>query len=146
MNETIRTQLEHRTIREFKDQKIPHQIFEQLLEVARRTATSTGMQASSIIRVTNPDMKKKIAEICNQEYVARVTELLIFIVDQYRNNQIAKEKNCFVETAGDMDRFFAAFTDACIMAQNIVIAAESMGLGTVYLGSILNDSEKYVNF
>ena len=142
MNETIRTQLEHRTIREFKDLKIPHQIFEQLLEVARRTATSTGMQASSIIRVTNPDMKKKIAEICNQEYVARVTELLIFIVDQYRNNQIAKEKNCFVETAGDMDRFFAAFTHACIMAQNIVIAAESMGLGTVYLGSILNDSEK----
>lgn len=142
MNETIRTQLEHRTIREFKDQKIPHQIFEQLLEVARRTATSTGMQASSIIRVTNPDMKKKIAEICNQEYAARVTELLIFIVDQYRNNQIAKEKNCFVETAGDMDRFFAAFTDACIMAQNIVIAAESMGLGTVYLGSILNDSER----
>lgn len=142
MNETIRTQLEHRTIREFKDQKIPHQIFEQLLEVARRTATSTGMQASSIIRVTNPDMKKKIAEICNQEYVARVTELLIFIVDQYRNNQIAKEKNCFVETAGDMERFFAAFTDACIMAQNIVIAAESMGLGTVYLGSILNDSER----
>lgn len=142
MNETIRTQLEHRTIREFKDQKIPHQIFEQLLEVARRTATSTGMQASSIIRVTNPDMKKKIAEICNQKYAARVTELLIFIVDQYRNNQIAKEKNCFVETAGDMDRFFAAFTDACIMAQNIVIAAESMGLGTVYLGSILNDSER----
>lgn len=142
MNETIRTQLEHRTIREFKDQKIPHQVFEQLMEVARRTATSTGMQASSIIRVTNPDMKKKIAEICNQEYVARVTELLIFIVDQYRNNQIAKEKNCFVETAGDMDRFFAAFTDACIMAQNIVIAAESMGLGTVYLGSILNDSER----
>lgn len=41
-----------------------------------------------------------------------------------------------------MDRFFAAFTDACIMAQNVVIAAESMGLGTVYLGSILNDSEK----
>lgn len=142
MNETIRTQLEHRTIREFKDQKIPHQVFEQLMEVARRTATSTGMQASSIIRVANPDMKKKIAEICNQEYVARVTELLIFIVDQYRNNQIAKEKNCFVETAGDMDRFFAAFTDACIMAQNIVIAAESMGLGTVYLGSILNDSER----
>ena len=60
MNETIRTQLEHRTIREFKDQKIPHQIFEQLLEVARRTATSTGMQASSIIRVTNPDMKKRL--------------------------------------------------------------------------------------
>lgn len=142
INETIKTQLEHRTIREFKDQKIPHEIFELLIEVARRTATSTGMQASSIIRVTDSKIKTEIAKICNQEYVARVPELLIFIVDQYRNNQIAKEKNCFVETAKDMDRFFAAFTDACIMAQNLVTAAESMGLGTVYFGSILNDSEK----
>ena len=41
-----------------------------------------------------------------------------------------------------MDKFFSGFTDACIMAQNIVNAAESMDLGSVYLGSILNDSEK----
>ncbi len=41
-----------------------------------------------------------------------------------------------------MDRFFSAFTDACITAQNVVNAAESMDLGTVFLGSILNDSEK----
>ncbi len=142
INETIRTQLAHRTIREFKDQKIPREVFELLMEVARRTATSTGMQACSIIRVTDAELKSRIAEVCKQEYVARAPELLIFVVDQYRNNQIAKEKGCFVETARDMDRFFAAFTDACIMAQNVVIAAESMGLGTVYLGSILNDSEK----
>ena len=61
MNETIQRQLEHRTIREFKDQKIPHEVFEQLMEVARRTASSTGMQACSIIRVTDPEMKSKIA-------------------------------------------------------------------------------------
>jgi len=142
INETIQTQLAHRTIREFKDQKIPHEVFEQLMEVARRTATSTGMQACSIIRVTDPDLKSRIAQVCNQEYVARAPELLIFVADQYRNNQIAKEKGHFIENARDMDRFFAAFTDACIMAQNVVTAAESMGLGTVYLGSILNDSEK----
>jgi len=141
-NETIKTQLAHRTIREFTDQKILPEVFEELMEAARHTATSTGMQASSIIRVTDPKIKSEIARICNQEYVARAPELLIFIADQYRNNQIAREKNCFVENARDMDRFFAAFTDACIMAQNVVIAAESMGLGTVYLGSILNDSEK----
>ena len=143
MNETIRTQLAHRTIREFKAEKIPREVFEQLMEVARRTATSTGMQACSIIRVTDPELKSKIAEVCKQEYVARAPELLIFIVDQYRNNQIAKEKNFYSENVRDMDRFFAGFTDACIMAQNVVTAAaESVGLGTVYLGSILNDSEK----
>jgi nitroreductase len=142
MNETIKKQLEHRTIREFKDQSIPHEIFEQLIEVARRTATHTGMQACSIIRVTDPEIKNQIAGICNQEYVARAPELLIFIVDQYRNYQIAKEKNYTAESAKDINRFFASFTDACLMAQNVVTAAESEGLGTVYLGSIHNNTEK----
>lgn len=141
-NETVKRQLSHRTIREFTDEKIPEDIFETLIEVARRTASSTGMQASSIIRVTDPKIKKEIAEICNQEYVGRAPELLIFIVDQYRNWNIAKEKNCHEESIRDMDRFFSSFTDACITAQNVVNAAESFGLGTVYLGSILNDPER----
>ena len=142
LNEMLQKQLAHQTIREFKDEKIPVEIFKQLMEVARRTATSTGMQACSIIRITDSEIRKKIAEICKQDYVARAPELLIFIVDQYRNYQIAREKNCIEESVKDMDRFFSAFTDACITAQNVVNAAESMDLGTVFLGSILNDSEK----
>ena len=59
INETIKHQLAHRTIREFKDEEIPEEIFQTLIEVARRTATSTGMQASSIIRVTDPHIKNK---------------------------------------------------------------------------------------
>lgn len=141
-NELIKKQLEHRTIREFKEQSIPSDIFEQLMEVGRRTATSNGMQGCSVIRVTDGVLRKEIAEICKQEYVARAPELLIFVVDQNRNLQIAKEKNCLEESAKDMDRFFQGFTDACITAQNIVNAAEALDLGTVYLGSILNDSEK----
>lgn len=142
INETVRTQLEHRTIREFKEDVIPAVILDQLLEVARRTATSTGIQACSIIRITDQTLRKEIAEVCKQEYVARAPELLIFIADQFRNDRIAKEKNADETYAGDIDRFSSAFTDACLMAQNVVNAAESMGLGTVYLGSILNDSEK----
>lgn len=142
MNEMIQKQLSHRTIREFTEKKIPDEIFEQLMEVAKRTATANGMQASSIIRITDREIKKKIAKVCNQEYVARAPELLIFIVDLYRNSQIAKEKDASAKNASDMDNFFSSFTDACLMAQNIVNGAEGLGLGTVYLGSILNDSEK----
>lgn len=141
-NEMIKRQLSHRTIRAFKDEKISKEIFDQLIEVARRTATSTGMQASSIIRVIDPEIKKKIAEVCNQQYVATAPELLIFLVDQYRNGQIAKEKNGYEDSIRGMDHFFSSFTDACITAQNVVNAAEALGLGTVYLGSILNDAEK----
>lgn len=142
MNYTIKTQINHRTIREFKNENIPENIFEQLIEVGRRTASSTGMQYASIIRVKDKSIREEIAKVCNQEYVARAPELLIFVADCYRNNQISKEKNYISENANDMDKFFQAFTDSCITAQNIVNAAESLGLGTVYLGSILNDSEK----
>ncbi|WAW14431.1 NADPH-dependent oxidoreductase [Peptostreptococcus equinus] len=145
MNETINRQLNHRSIREFKDADISDEIRELLLNIANRTATSNGMQAFSIIRITDKEKKAKIAEICKQDYVNRVPEFWIFITDQYRNAKIALEQDCFEDTRGDMDRFLQGYTDAAISAQNVVVAAESLGLGTVFFGSILNDSEEIVN-
>ncbi len=72
------------------------------------------MQAFSIIHVTDPEKKKQIAAVYKQEYVARAPELLIFVADQYRNYKIAEEKGCLDPSARDMDRFFCAFTDACL--------------------------------
>lgn len=143
-NDMIRMQLAHRTIREFKEDIVPEELIKQLIQVAERTSTSNGMQACSIIRVTDPAIKKEQADICKQEYVARMPELWIFIVDQYRNGQIAKEKGCHEDSIDDMDRFFQGFTDACLMAQNVVNAAESIELGTVYLGSILNNPSRTI--
>lgn len=143
-NLMLERQLNHRTIREFKDGRIPEEVFNKLIEVARRTPTSNGMQASSIIRVTDKEKRKEIADVCKQEYVARAPELLILIADQYRNYRIADEKGGYEPSARDMDRFFQGFTDACLTAQNIVNAAEALDLGVVYLGSILNDAEKII--
>lgn len=142
INTMIEKQLQHRTIREFKNMDLPREIVDTLMEVARRTATSNGLQAYSIIRITDPSIKKQLAEVCNQEYVARAPELWVFIVDQFRNNSIVKEKGSETRNAADMDKFFQGFTDACIAAQNVVNAAEAMDLGTVYFGSILNDPAK----
>lgn len=144
MNQMIETQLAHRTIREFKAEPLDQGVLDTLFEAGRRTATSTGLQASSIIRITSPAVKQGLAEICRQEYVARVPELLVFIADQYRNRRIAMEQGESGRHAGDMDRFFQGFTDACLMAQNMTNAAEAMGLGAVYFGSILNDPEATV--
>jgi hypothetical protein len=143
-NLMLERQLNHRTIREFKDGRIPEELFNKLIEVARRTPTSNGMQASSIIRVTDNQKRKEIADVCKQEYVARAPELLILIADQYRNYRIADEKGGYEPSARDMDRFFQGFTDACLTAQNIVNAAEALDLGVVYLGSILNDAERII--
>lgn len=142
LNDTIKCQLEHRTIRKFKNEPVPENIFNTLMEVARRTSTSTGAQASSIIRITDNNIKKELAKMCNQEFIGELPELLIFLVDNYRNYKIALEKGVEKPASMYMNHFFQSFTDACITAQNVVVAAESLGLGIVYLGCILNEVEK----
>ena len=140
----IDTILNHRTIREFKSSPVPPQQLSVLLDVAKRTASSTGMQSFSIIRIVNPELKAEIAKVCCQPYVARVPELFIFIVDCYRNAQNAREQGVVTPAEGDSDRFFQGWSDACLAAQNMVTAAELGGFGTVYFGSILNDAPKMI--
>jgi Nitroreductase family. len=60
MNDTIRTQLQHRTIREFEDKPVPEEILNQLIQVAARTATSNGMQACSVVRITDQAKKTNL--------------------------------------------------------------------------------------
>ncbi|WP_100065543.1 NADPH-dependent oxidoreductase [Miniphocaeibacter massiliensis] len=146
MNNTIKCQLNHRTIREFKEKEVPKDLLEKFVEVIQRTASSTGMQTCSVIRVTDKEVKDKISKVCGQEYVARAPELFIFIVDAYRNNKIAEEISGkeFTESH-DMDRFFQGWTDAVLAAQNLTNAIESEKLGAVYLGSILNDTNEIID-
>jgi nitroreductase len=144
-SQTIENQLSHRSIREFTGEPVPAETLEKLLCVINRTATSTGMQTFSVIRVTDPDTRKRIADVCLQEYVARATELFIFIVDAHRNARIARDRGYTGGEYRDMDRFFSGYTDAALAAQNLTNAVESLGMGAVYFGSILNDQEKIID-
>ena len=145
MNKTIETQLSHRTIRKFKDQQIDGSVLNTLFEVANHTSSSVAMQTYSIIRVTDPVKRKKISEICQQAYVETAPELLIFVVDAYRNAKISEEMGEDLPRKRDMDRFFQGFTDGAIAAQNMVVAIESLEMGAVYLGSILNDPKALID-
>ncbi|NLY72165.1 MAG: NADPH-dependent oxidoreductase, partial [Tissierellia bacterium] len=144
MNFTTRKQKEHRSIRAFKNQELEQEIIDELLEVARRTSSSTGLQTTSIIRVKDQKKRQAVAELCGQAYVAQSSELWVFIVDTYRNNRLALDKGVDTDAARDMDRFFQGFTDGCIMAQNVLTAVESMDLGGVFIGSIHNNPRKMI--
>jgi len=139
-NQTIKDRMEHRSIRAYKEQAIPEETVRMILEVANHTSTSNGMQHASIIRVRDPEKKQAISEICKQKYVNATAEYWIFIVDCYRNAKIAEANGLVADSARDMDRFFQGFTDAAIQAQNAAVAIESLGLGCVFFGSILNDA------
>lgn len=144
MNQTINNQLNHRTIRFFKKQAIEDEILQVILDVINRTASSNGLQNFSIVRVTDKNKREKLAKICNQSYVYDVPELFLFLVDGYRNAQIAKAKGYQGNNHRSMDFFFQGVADAYLAAQNATNAIESLGLGAVYFGSILNDSQAVI--
>lgn len=139
MNQTIENQLNHRSIRKFKDQSIPQDIVNALVDVARHTATSSFMQAYTIISITDKTIQQELSEIGKQPYIAQAGHLFVMCVDQHRNTLIAHEKGSDSLTMEYFDRFFTGATDAILAAQNIMVAAESLGLGGVFLGSILNN-------
>lgn len=145
LNKTIETQLNHRSIRKFKEESVDKKILDTLFEVANRTSSSVAMQSYSIIRITDKDKRKKLSEICNQPYVETAPELLLFVVDAFRNAKISKEMGQGLNNGNDMDKFFQGFTDGAIACQNMVVAIESLGMGAVYLGSMLNDSQAVID-
>ncbi len=137
-------QLNHRSIRAFKKKEVPDDILNDLLNIIQRTATSMGMQRSSIIRITDQSVKEKIAVIGNQPYIAEAPEVFIFVVDLHRNISICKEKGVDGSNMANVDSFFQGFTDCVLAAQNLTNAFEEIGLGGVFLGSILNDTNAMI--
>ena len=133
---------EHRTYREFTDERLSPETLEKLKHVAQRTATSSGLQLSSIIEIEDPQLRKQVAEIGKQEYISRAPHLWLFIVDANRAAQIITENGGdqgALAGAASMDFFFQGFTDAILTAQNVSSACEVLGLGSAFLGSPLND-------
>lgn len=144
LNSTLATQFAHRTIREFADTPVPREHSDQILRAAQRTATSRGLQHCSLIHVTDQALRYELSLIADQEYLARVPELYVLVVDTARSQQIADEVGSQGVGANKIDAFFEGWTDACLMAQNMALAAESLGYGTVFFGSILNDAHRVV--
>lgn len=143
MNETINHQLNHRTIRFFKEQPVDEEVVQEVLNVFQRTATSVGMQQTTIIRMKDKEKKEVIADIGQQDYIGEAPELFIFIADCHRNYQIARTKG-LGEKPPAMDKYFQAVADTYLAAQNTANALESLGLGVNFIGNILNDSQRLI--
>ena len=140
-NETIASQLAHRTIRAYKERPLTEAEIETLMEVARHTATASYLQGYTVLHITDPQVREKIYAASGQPYVGGTKgDMFIFVVDLYRNSRIRAEQG-----VSSMNLFLTGAEDALLAAQNVVVAAESMGLGTVYLGSILADPRLVVD-
>ncbi|TCI65798.1 oxygen-insensitive NADPH nitroreductase [Exiguobacterium sp. SH0S2] len=141
MNQIIETLLNHRSVRSFTDETLTDEQIRLIVESAQRASTSSFIQAYSIIGVTDPEKKARLAEIAgNQQYVVDNGHFFVFCADLYRHELIGQLQEAAVNPTLETDeKLLVAVIDAALASQNAVVAAESMGLGICYIGGIRND-------
>ena len=138
-NETLELLRAHRSIRKFTDRPIEEDLFREILVAGQCAATSSFLQGATIIRVRNTEKRDKLANFAGkQPYVASAAEFLVFCGDLKRAGQYCEKYG--KPFSGDYtEHFIIATVDAALMAQNLVVAAESVGLGICYIGGIRNN-------
>lgn len=143
-NTTIDHQINHRSIRKFKNQSLNDEQLTTIYEAARHTSTSLFYQQVTILHLTDPQKRAAVREISGQPYVGTNGDLFIFIADLHRNQQIRQQSGNDDGRLHTTDLFMQAVEDATLAVQNALTAAESINLGGVILGSIKNDPVKLI--
>ena len=128
----------HRSVRRFKETPVPEETLRMLVRCGQASASSSFIQAYSIVRVTDPEHRRRISAAAgDQAWIVDAPEFLVVCADLNRINYCCL-KSGLGKLEGHTEHFIAATVDAALMAQNIMLAAESEGLGGVFIGGIRN--------
>ena len=150
INQTLEIIKNRRTIRAYKPIPLSQEEIDTIVYGAMRAPTAGNMMLYSIIQVTEQKNKEKLAITCdNQPHIAKSPLVLIFLADMQRwwdyfqfskVSNLCKEMGIKFETPQESDLLLAC-CDALIAAQNAVITAESLGIGSCYIGDIMENIE-----
>jgi nitroreductase len=141
MNQTIKELYDRKSVRVFEDKKISEQDKNLILEAAVMAPTAGNQQLYTIIDVTDQELKEKLVKTCDdQPFIAEADLVLIFCADCKKWHDGFKSAGCEPRDPGVGDLLLAV-SDANIAAQNAVTAAWSLGIGSCYIGDIMENCE-----
>lgn len=135
--------LAHRTVRAYLDQPLDPGVLPAMMAAAQSAATSSNLQCWSVVAVQDRDRKARLAELANsQAHIREAPLLLVWLADLSRLDRAASRRGLPSEANRYLEMFLVAVVDAALAAQNAVLAAEAMGLGTCYIGAMRNKPEQ----
>ena len=141
MNDVIRQLHARKSVRAFTDQPIAPEVKQEILLAAMQAPTAGNQQMYTIIDVTDEALQQRLAVTCdNQPFIAKAKMVLIFCADFRKWYDAFVEGGCEPRKVGVGDLLLAV-SDTNIAAQNAVVAAESMGVGSCYIGDIMENCE-----
>jgi nitroreductase len=138
-NAVLDTILAHRSIRHFLPRDLPPNTLETLIAAAQSAATSSNLQLWSVVAVREAARKSRLAELAGQQgFIAQAPLMLVWLADLHRLESLAARRGQPVTGTLHLEEFMVGLIDAALAAQNALLAAESLGLGGVYIGAIRN--------
>lgn len=141
MNEVLKQLYKRKSVRVFTDENISQEDKAAILRAAIEAPTAGNQQLYTIIDVTNQDLKDKLAVSCdNQPFIASAKMVLVFCADCKKWYDAFVAAGCEPRAPGVGDLMLAV-SDTNIAAQNAVTAAESLGIGSCYIGDIMENCE-----
>ena len=141
-NDVIASLLQHRSVRGYQPTPLPPGTLETLVAAAQSAASSSNMQAWSVVAVTQPAAKAALAVVAgNQSHIEECPLFLVWVADVARLGRVGKAVGQDFECLPYLETFLFSAFDAILAAQNATVAAESLGLSTVYIGALRNDVE-----
>ena len=141
-NTTIETMLSHRSVRVFLPRALPGGTLETLVAAAQSASTSSNMQAWSVIAVEQAERKSRIATLAgDQDFIRQAPLFLAWCADTSRLQRTAQARGATLGGIDYLESWIVASVDAALAAQNAFVAAESLGLGCVYVGALRNHPE-----
>ena len=136
---TIRGLLAHRSVRAFDRRPIEPAIVDTLIAAAQSASTSSNLQSWSVVVVRDETHKSAVATLAgDQQFIREAPLFLVFVADWARGAAISRSRGEAAEGIEYFDSTLVATIDAAIAAQNAVVAAESLGLGAVFVGAVRN--------
>ncbi|MGB0382381.1 MAG: oxygen-insensitive NADPH nitroreductase [Alphaproteobacteria bacterium] len=144
MNMLLETMRAHTSVRSFKDEPIDSALRETIFEAAQHSSTSSHIQAYTVIRVQDKANREIIKEAAGgQPWISAAPEFFIFCADLNRLSKLSD-----AEGLGTLDGLhehsLAAVVDVALYAQSVLLAAESLGLGGVFIGGIRNNPDAVI--
>lgn len=150
MHPTLELILNRKSIRAYQDREISPEVKSQILTATLRAPTAGNLMLYSIIEITDQRLKDTLAKTCDhQPFIAKAPWVLLFLADYQRwydyfiacgVEQLCAQRNVPMRKPEEGDLFLAC-CDALIAAQTAVIAAESLGVGSCYIGDIMEQYE-----
>lgn len=142
-SDTLATLLSHRSIRAYLPDALPPGTLEVLIAAAQSASTSSNLQTWSVVAVEDGNRKEELSKLANnQAHIRQCPLFLVWLADLARLTHIAESRGLPYQGLDYLEMFLVAAIDAALAAQNAVVAAESLGLGTVYIGALRNQPEE----